>query len=342
MINVGTRRPRGLRRGTRVIEVLCKEDRIIYCSPRVQKAYAEKWISANVSHTCQTTLETDAKWFDVEIIMPATFTGSPETGWSHGAMHLALEWSADLNTWLPGNWITTPGSTPETLAGGRKKWFARYNLTPAFWRDTLIDVTLVSDRYGKAITSLTLFGSLITLPNYPYNMSSDAATLQTDLRAEGYTGATVSLVTQPLTARALNYTSRGRQAIILTHSGTSVTSADRNGYIALPNYPYALPSQRALLQTDLRDAGFDYAVVTLHANEWTIFLPDLPCVDQARAMDCIFTPGDPYATWDMFENYAGENSGNFVSSEFTNIRDPLGNPLTEADKAFAHIRLTFP
>jgi hypothetical protein len=343
MIRVGNRTPQGLRRGTRRVDVLMKDDRILYAAPAVTQAYAKQWVDANVTTLANTTLDSVARWFDVEIVLPDTFVGSPETGWSHEAMHLQLEWARDLQTWLSDGWITTPGTTPETLSGGKKKWFARYDATPVFWRSTLIDVTIQSDLHAKSITSLTSFLTPQSLPNFPYAMPSQAAVLQADLRAAGFTDATVTYDEAPIVARARNYTVNGAILIRLTHVGNAVTNArpaNTGVTIALPNYPYVLPGDAAQLQTDLRDAGFSYTTVTLHAGTWTILLPNRLASDLTRSVDCTYLPADPIAAWDFFGNYLGMRDNNTVYSSFDNVRAPDGAPYVEAFTGFARVRLT--
>lgn len=159
----------------------------------------------------------------------------------------------------------------------------------------LVDEVLVCDRYGKSITGITLFRSAVSLPNYPYAMPSQASALQTDLRAAGYTGATVSSTSAALTAEIYNHTVAGRRLLSVTHSGASVTAVTPYGAsaISLPSYPYALPSQAATLQADLRTAGYSGAVVMLYKDPWTITLPNLSADAHTREFFVEFTPDDP-------------------------------------------------
>jgi hypothetical protein len=55
----------------------------------------------------------------------------------------------------------------------------------------------------------------------------------------------------------------------------------------------------------------------------------------------IITPGDPFPTWDFFGSSTGEAAANAIQSVVENIRDPLGNPLQEANRQFFRAKLDF-
>lgn len=128
-------------------------------------------------------------------------------------------------------------------------------------------------------------------------------------------------------------------------SGTNVTDVKDSGVtVSLPGYPYSMPSQRATLQTDLRNAGKSGAVVRLFGDTWTLFLPDRSATRNVRDYAVTFTPGDPFPTWDMFGNYQGEITDTIVTDTIVtgtsgNVRTPGGSPLSEAVRAFARIGL---
>jgi hypothetical protein len=341
MIHVGNRYPARLFRGDRRIHLLCKGGRPIYVSNEAAKAGAKAWLDANVTHRVVMVDDSNGYWFDLEVILPPDFAGNPTDGWSNGTIHLGMFWSDDLVSWNAAGdgWAFSPGKeTPETMANGWKKWFVRCISVPVWWKSMLIDLTAVSNRYGKAITGLTIYRTPVSLPNYPYDMPGEAAQLQTDLRAAGYAGATVSSVSAPLTVQVRNHTSNGAAVLAVTQSGTNVTAVADNGVtIALPGYPYSMPGQRATLQTALRNAGKSGAVVMLFGDEWTIFLPNRTATGNVRDFAVTFTPGDPFPTWDMFGNYQGEALANVVNGASLNVRTPTGAPLLEAMKAFARI-----
>lgn len=55
-----------------------------------------------------------------------------------------------------------------------------------------INGNISPDIRNNLFTGLTLAGVVQTLPNFPYTMPGDAATLQTDMQAAGWAGATVT------------------------------------------------------------------------------------------------------------------------------------------------------
>lgn len=339
MIHKGDRYPRKIHNGGREVHWLTKGVRTIYMSPAAARAASKAWLDANVATNAVTVMDTDAYWFELEIILPGDFTGNPVDGWTNGTISLGLFYSNNLTAWVSGGWIAAPGKTTETLGDGRKKWFARYEPTPIWWNDVMIDLTLTSDRYGKAITAISVLGSAVSLPNFPYDMPAEAAQLQTDLRAAGFTGALVSSVSGSLVAKVKNHLPDGTRTLAVTMSGTNVTAVAEIGgsTISLPSYPYSMPSQRATLQTDLRAAGKTGAVVKLHADAWTMELPDRIAVGNNRPFRLTFTPTDPYPGYDMFMNYIGEIPDNEVVGVSGNVRTPTGDPLSEAVKAFARV-----
>jgi len=211
------------------------------------------------------------------------------------------------------------------------------------WQEIMIDLTATSARYGKSITGLTIYGAPVSLPNYPYDMPSEAAQLQTDLRANGYPGAIVSSIAAPLSVGVRNCTPGLAKILPVTLSGSSVTAVMDDGVmIPLPGYPYAMPGQRAALQDSLRSAGKSGAVVRLFGDAWTLFLPNRPAVGQVRYFHVTFTPGDPYPYWDTFGVYQGELADNISTGSSGNVRTPAGDPLAEAPKAFARVGFILP
>lgn len=338
MIKVGRRLPKGLHRGTRKQHLLLRGDRPIYLSQEAVNIGAKTWLDANVAHAVAIVADEAGTWFELEIILPGEFSGNPADGWTDGKMRLGLFWSENLTSWVSGGWIAAPGKTAETLGDGRKKFFARYSPTPLFWKSVMIDLTLDANRYGKGITGLEIYQTPVSLPNYPYDMPSEAAQLQADLRAAGYTGAVISSVAAPLSAGITNHLPSGRQTLQHTMSGTSITDIrDRGVTVPLPGYPYAMPSQRATLQTHLRSAGKSGAVVRLYGDVWTLFLPDRLASGTVRDISVVFSPGDPYPNFNIYEEYLGEAPAKTEAGSWNNVRTPSGAPLREALKAFARI-----
>jgi hypothetical protein len=283
-------------------------------------------------------------WCEVGFNVFEELSGSPSAGWSPPSLpglKMQLQRSTDLVAWYEGGFEDCAGS-PTELEDGSWDYWTRCS-APSYWEQTMMDFVLTVDRYGKAITNITLLGSTISLPGYPYAMPAAAATLQADLRTAGYTGAIVTTSSAPLTAVVKNHVAGGTPILPVTMSGSNVTAVSWQGStISLPGYPYAMPGSAATLQSNLRSAGFSAAVVTLYDDPWTITLPNRLVTGNSRPFAVTFTPGDPYATWDFFGNYLGEAAGNDTSGTFQNVRDPNGNPLAEADKQFFRMKIFVP
>ena len=288
--------------------------------------------------------DADRQVFEVGFAIDTEMTGNAATGWTDSGNYLKFEiqQSDDLETWNMGRFIPAPVPVVD-LGGGNFQYWARC-VVPIKWQETLVDFRATSTRYGKEITSIEILGVDLDLPNFPYAMPADAAQLQTDLRANGYPDSTVTVdTTSPISAEGRNYQAGGANVLHFVMSGSNVTGVHlfsaANPVISLPSYPYFMPSQRATLQTHLRSAGYAGAVVRLHAGEWEIFIPDL-AAPPTRNGTLVFTPGDPFPTWDFFGNYLGEAPANQVSFEPENTRDPAGNPLQESARQFARFKIS--
>ena len=338
MIQTGTRLPRGLHRGARKIATLFQGDRPIYMSPEAAHEAGEIWLDANVKTVSSTLNDAEAFWFEVAVTLPGDFAGSPAAGWTRAMdkIRLRLSHSEDLLTWTQGGWSTPPGRSTITNPDGTKTWPARYS-APIFWTTVIVDQTLTSDRAGKSITSLLVIDDEITLTP-PRAMPADAALLQADLRARGYTGATVTSVSAPLSVKITNHIQGAQLFLSPTMSGVNVTGVKFQGTpISLPNSSYAMPSQKALLQTHLRAAGYSGSVVSLYGDEWTITLPNRPAVGNRRGISASITPGDPFMAWDFFGTYLGEIPATGVNGQSGNVRTPGGDPLQEFNRQFARV-----
>lgn len=279
------------------------------------------------------------KWMEVGFQMDVLLDGSANAGWTGpgGVIGIGLLRSTDLVTWT-GGW--TDVGTPTEVSTGVWEYWAR-PAVPIYWDETLSDHRFTSDLYGKSVTAIYLGNSPtpIDLPNYPYAIPADAAALQADLIADLGLDVEVTTTSGALIARAYNHAFEPVGRLLpVTMSGNDVTEVRHiNTPISLPGYPYSMPSQRAALQADLRAAGRTSAVVTLHAGELDILIPDLP---NFRTSRIIYSPADPFDTWTFFGSYAGEVPGNQLDSVEENLRDPLGNPLVEVSKQFARLAVT--
>lgn len=289
--------------------------------------------------------DTDALWFEVAFISPSLLTGDATDGWtwSNGQHELALriEMSTDLLIWTTGTVEDAAGS-PATVTGGYE--YKARTTVPAYWNSVLVDFVLSSTRGGKDITAMEITGTPLSLPNFPYAMPADAATLEADLVAEGYTGATVTTTAAPWTVVIRNYTPGTSVPMAATHSGETVTAVAPPGggsAISLPGYPYALPADAADLQADLVTAGYTGAVVQLRNDPWSIQVPDVAAAGQNRTIGVTVDPGDPFPIWDSLSgSYLGLAPDTGITGTYSNVRTPGGAQLLEDRRQFARLRVT--
>lgn len=307
---------------------------IIYPDPRM-----EEWLTARTRFRWFS--ETDAVWFEVGWVSVGTLDGNAEDGWEDpdGYCRIKPIHSTDLVTWNHGMFVDSPVEPVEDIGGGNFVYWARA-IVPKVWKSVMCDFTIGSARQGKTIEEISIFNSVISLPHYPYAMPADAATLQADLRAEGYDDATVTVTAAALSVDIRNYTSGGRFLADVTMSGTNVTGVAFSGStVSLPSYPYSMPSQRATLQTDLRTAGFSGAVVMLYDDEWEITLPDVVC-GEARPFALSILPADPHPVWVFYGNPQTDFPQTLIQGTYDNVRTPAGAPLEEdIARKFARFQL---
>lgn len=286
----------------------------------------------------------DAQWFEVSFISPEPLTGTP-SGWTWAgppALSAYIEQSTDLMIWEQGKFVDAPGS-PVEVDGGWE--YTARSTVPARWNAVMVDLTLTSNRSGKAITGIEVKGVPVSLPGYPYSMPAQTATLQTHLRAAGFTGATVASVAAPLSVQIRNHLQSGTSGLQATVAGGAVTQVRYPAgggvwnLISLPGYPYALPSAAPTLQTHLRAAGYTGAVVKLLGPEWAITIPNVLAGANNRSLTATITPGDPFPAWDTFGTYLGLVPDNAAQGSSGNVRTPAGAPLLEAPRQFARLRV---
>jgi hypothetical protein len=287
--------------------------------------------------------ETDALWFEFGFKIDTALSGNSAAGFNDAGNYLRIEivQSTDLVTWAMGKFV--PCAVPVVDHGDGTRTYWSRSTVPVWWYNVIADLSVSVDRYGKSLTGLSIGGVNISLPGYPYAMPASAATLQAHLRTAGYTGALVTNVPASLTVGIINYQLSGRRKMPVTMSGSNVTMVQWQGSnISLPGYPYAMPSQHGALQTALRNAGYTGAVVSLYADEWTIFLPDRPAAGNLqRQIIATFTPDDPYPAWDFFGTYLGFQSSNAQTGVASNIRAGVGEGvLDEALKQFARLKIS--
>ncbi|MEI6656052.1 MAG: hypothetical protein WCP45_14910 [Verrucomicrobiota bacterium] len=138
------------------------------------------------------------KWSEFGLIVPdeMAVTGSAATGWiDHlGYVSLRIHRSENLVDWTTGEFTDCAGS-PEDNGDGTHTYWAR-SIFPV---SSEIKTGSISSGGGTSydtrmnpLIALTLGGVVQDLPNFPYTMPGDAAQMQTDLRAVGWNGATVT------------------------------------------------------------------------------------------------------------------------------------------------------
>lgn len=340
MIRKGSRLPRKVYKAGREVHWLTKGERTIYMSPSAARTATKAWLDANAVTRCVIEEDSAGRWFEMEVDLPDTFTGDAEEGWTDGVIRVGLHWSDNLTAWLgAGNgWIDAPGKSPLSLGGGRKRFYARYETSAVIRFSALIDQRLTTSRHGKSITACRVFNAAVSLPNFPYEMPADAAQLQTDLRAAGYTGATVSTATGGWSAKIGDY-NVAKTTFVPTWSGsdiTALTAGFGGSSVSLPNFPYTMPGDEAQLEADLEAAGYDYPQVTLYKDEWEVFLPDLNSTGTERRFEFDITPADPVQLWTFNGLPNGIRYQTLLSGTPENIR-VSGTEVSESLRAFARL-----
>jgi hypothetical protein len=140
-------------------------------------------------------------WLRVRIDMPEDFAGTPEDGWTDSlGRRINLQWSDNLITWHYNKCQTTP--EPDTVVDGIRTTYAE-SIHPQDAQELVVDnvirweqpsgTSIIAWQYEQSITLLVLAGVEVSLPNNPYDIPTDAALLQSDLRAAGFDDAVVEL-----------------------------------------------------------------------------------------------------------------------------------------------------
>ena len=144
-----------------------------------------------------TTTTTD-RWWEVSFVGPTGMTGSAATGYFDAATqsYYALQWSEDLIHWDLGKFTDCAGS-PTSIGGGLSRYWCRsiYSLDSKVKTGHMWCESIAGDTRNNPFTSLTINNVVQSLANFPYTMPGGAAQMQTDIRALGWTGATVVATT---------------------------------------------------------------------------------------------------------------------------------------------------
>lgn len=144
------------------------------------------------------TTSTD-KWFEVGVPMldaQPMESGNASAGWLwlNGFVRLHLEWSEDLVNWHVGKFADSGSPEAVTIDGESCLiYWARsvYSVDSIVKTGNMWCEVLSGDSRNNPFTALTINGIVRALGGFPYTMPTDAARLQADLRAAGFTGATV-------------------------------------------------------------------------------------------------------------------------------------------------------
>lgn len=143
------------------------------------------------------------KWFEVGFQMDHLLAGNPAAGWTDQGNYLRIdyEWSADLVSWSAGKFIGAPVPVVDMGAGVYQYWARALNPVDSAVKSGSIRVSsgypgqpgdiFTQDTRNNPFTGLTIAGVVQPLGGFPYTMPGDAARMQTDILARGWTGATV-------------------------------------------------------------------------------------------------------------------------------------------------------
>ena len=219
---------------------------------------------------CVIVDDTANQFFELHWLMDEEMDGSVEDGFTHPSdsrLTFVVERSEDLQTWTTD--MLNVGA-PEDQMDGTWLYKARSPMMVASVTKTG-QLTLsrpTPDPRSNPITSITLGDVELDLPNYPYDMPADAATLEADLIAEGFTGATVTDLES------------GAYWVLTTDYAAQLPDSPvgriviNNEVQDLPHYPYAIPGDDALLIADLEDLGWTDVAVVFQGG-YQIQVPDV-------------------------------------------------------------------
>lgn len=136
------------------------------------------------------------KFFEVGFMVTDRLSGDAARGWvdSSGRVAMTLEHSEDGEAWTLGKFRDAP-SSPAAVAGGFEYWARAIFPVDSQTKAGTIGVVSTAGTGtpdNNPLTALTVAGVTQTLARFPYTMPTDAGELQIDLRALGWTGATVT------------------------------------------------------------------------------------------------------------------------------------------------------
>jgi hypothetical protein len=269
-------------------------------------------------------------FFEIHFLVDCVLDGSVEAGFTHpddARLGFKVERSEDLQTWVSD--MVTTGTVEDQLDG---TWLYKARST------VLVDsvtktgqLTLempFPDPRSIPLTGVVLGNVDLSLPHFPYHLPADASTLQADLRSAGYTGATVStLGAGAYWVTVTNYAAR------LMGSPVTLVIIDNAGQ-SLPNFPYDIPTDSALLISDLKDLGWTDVAIVFQGG-YKIFVPNISSsAGYAVTNRVSWTPYLVENIYGDLVNHVGLQGfqGTFVNED--DIR-------TLVPKQFARVRMTW-
>lgn len=147
---------------------------------------------------CRVVEESGKRWFEFGFRIDTQLTGHPATGWLDAGNYIRLEpqWSPDLVNWSMGKFLPAPVPVVEVEPGIWEYWSRALNPAASAVRFGEIMTGSGIDGWSSDVRnnpfiSVVIAGVVQALPNYPYTMPTDAAQLQADLIAAGWTGSVV-------------------------------------------------------------------------------------------------------------------------------------------------------
>lgn len=137
------------------------------------------------------------KWFELGFRMDHLLSGNPAAGWTDAGNYFRIdyEWTDDLSTWSAGKFVAAPTPIIDLMDGTWEYWARCINPQDAAIKTANLvcsSTAATGDSRNNPITAIKIAGTTQSLPNFPYAMPGDAAQLQTDLVAAGWSGATVT------------------------------------------------------------------------------------------------------------------------------------------------------
>jgi hypothetical protein len=139
----------------------------------------------------------DWKWLEVGFTSPEILFGNASIGWHH-ALSRCRVWLERSDTLAVGSFATTgfidaPGYPIPVLGGYAYAARLIYPVDAKVKNAALaVGYTSGGDTRNNPFTAITIADTVQSLPSFPYTMPTHAAQLQTDLRAAGWAGATVT------------------------------------------------------------------------------------------------------------------------------------------------------